>query len=97
MSEAFASSARMVTIGSGGSWPFWQEIANWIGEIKYGIVLALVVALMVAAVMWGFGKITKNGAMQAIGGYAILVVLGAAILVGSAAGLITFFVGQKLA
>lgn len=62
-----------------------------------GLILA-VLALIVAAVVWGFGANSSNPHLASQGKTGVLVACGAAILCGAAVTLVNFFwgVGQAV-
>ncbi|SEE94556.1 DUF6112 family protein [Jiangella alba] len=62
-----------------------------------GLILS-VLALIVAAVIWGFGANSSNPHMASRGKTGVLVACGAAILCGAAVTLVNFFwdVGQGI-
>ncbi|WP_345751251.1 DUF6112 family protein [Microbacterium rhizophilus] len=62
-----------------------------------GLILS-VLALIAAAVVWGFGANSSNPHLASRGKLGVLVSCGAAILTGAAVTLITFFwnVGQTV-
>ena len=66
--------------------------------ITIGLILS-VLALIVSAVVWGFGANSSNPHLASRGKLGVLVSCGAAILTGAAVTLINFFwtVGQTVA
>ena len=62
-----------------------------------GLILS-VLALLISAVVWGFGANSANPHLASRGKLGVLVSCGAAILCGSAVALISFFwgVGQSV-
>ena len=62
-----------------------------------GLILS-VLALIVAAIMWGFGANSSNPHLASRGKVGVLVACGAAIVCGSAVTLVNFFwnVGQTV-
>ncbi|WP_411700493.1 DUF6112 family protein [Conyzicola sp.] len=62
-----------------------------------GLILS-VLALIVAAIMWGFGANSSNPHLASRGKLGVLVACGAAIVCGSAVTLVNFFwnVGQTI-
>ncbi|MBS3939663.1 MAG: hypothetical protein KG028_01760 [Actinobacteria bacterium] len=62
-----------------------------------GLVLS-VLALIVSAVVWGFGSNSSNPHLAGRGKFGVLVACGAAIICGAAVTLINFFwnVGQSV-
>ncbi len=66
--------------------------------ITVGLILS-VLALIVSAIVWGFGANSSNPHLASRGKLGVLVSCGAAILTGAAVTLINFFwtVGQTVA
>lgn len=65
------------------------------GVLLYAYII-LGAALIIAAMVWGIGKISKNGGVQSAGAMSMIWILVAAAVVGSANGLIFFFSKQDL-
>ncbi|MGO2069215.1 hypothetical protein [Glutamicibacter arilaitensis] len=70
--------------------------ADMAGGVFFYAYIGLGVALVLAGLLWGLGKLSKNQGMQSIGIGAVVTVLIAAVLVGSANGLIAWFSSQNL-
>ncbi|MGP5015544.1 hypothetical protein ACTXJX_17275 [Glutamicibacter ardleyensis] len=66
------------------------------GGVFFYAYIGLGVALVLAGLLWGIGKLSKNQGMQSVGVGAVVTVLIAAVLVGSANGLIAWFSSQSL-
>ncbi|WP_051426294.1 DUF6112 family protein [Jiangella gansuensis] len=65
--------------------------------MTFGLVLS-VLALIIAAVVWGFGANSSNPHLAGRGKSGVLVACGAAVLCGAAVTLVNFFwdVGQGI-
>jgi hypothetical protein len=78
--------------------PGITQLQNIVGAIMtVGLILS-VLALIVSAVIWGFGSNSSNPHLASRGKTGVLVSCGAAILCGAAVALINFFwaVGQTV-
>ncbi len=60
--------------------------------LTFGLV-ACVAALVVAAVVWGFGSNSGNPHLAGRGKTGVVVAAGAALLIGAANAIVTFFSG----
>ena len=60
--------------------------------LTFGLV-ACVAALVIAAVVWGFGSNSGNPHMAGRGKAGVVVAAGAALLIGAANAIVTFFSG----
>lgn len=81
----------LVDIPSGGDWPFWTAVAKWIGEIQFGAIMAFVVFLIIAIVVFAGGKAWDRSGMKATGVTGIIVALIGVAFVASAPALVTYF------
>lgn len=83
-------------IGVNENVPGKQFALDMAGGFFFFAYISLGVALVLAAITWGFGKLTKTGMAQQVGGMALVVVLVVAVVVGSANGLIYWFSTRNL-
>jgi MFS family permease len=70
---------------------FIQQFANGVG---FYALVAAVVGVFIGAVMWAFGHFSQNYQQAYNGRRGVLVAGLAALLIGAASHLITFFFGQ---
>jgi hypothetical protein len=78
--------------------PGVSQAQDIVGAVMtFGLILS-VLALIIAAVAWGFGSHASNPHMASRGKTGVLVSCGAAVLCGAAVALINFFwnVGQTI-
>ena len=78
--------------------PGIAALQNIVGAaMTVGLVLS-VLALLIAAIVWGFGANSSNPNLAAQGKMGVVVACGAAVLCGSAVTLINFFwhIGQTV-
>ena len=78
--------------------PGIDQLRTIVGAVMtVGLILS-VLALIVAAVVWGFGANSSNPHLASRGKFGVLVSCGAAIICGAAVTLINFFwnVGQSV-
>lgn len=78
--------------------PGIEQLRTIVGAVMtIGLILS-VLALIVAAVVWGFGANSSNPHLASRGKLGVLVSCGAAIICGAAVTLINFFwnVGQSV-
>ncbi len=74
-----------------GYWPFMAELKNAVGGVGAVAVVVLVAVMILAALTWAAGRLAGAGKVQSISGIACLVALVAAVVVGSASGMIGWF------
>jgi hypothetical protein len=73
--------------------PGLPQLRDLVGAmLTFGLV-ACVVAVVVSAVTWGFGSNSGNPHLAGRGKAGVVVASGAALLIGAANALITFFAG----
>ncbi len=78
--------------------PGIEQLRTIVGAVMtVGLILS-VLALIVAAIVWGFGSNSSNPHLASRGKTGVLVSCGAAIICGAAVTLINFFwtVGQSV-
>lgn len=78
--------------------PGISQLRNIVGAVMtVGLILS-VLALIVSAIVWGFGSNSSNPHLASRGKVGVLVSCGAAVLCGAAVTLINFFwaVGQQV-
>jgi hypothetical protein len=78
--------------------PGIAQLQNIVGAVMtVGLILS-VLALIISAVVWGFGSNSSNPHLASRGKLGVLVSCGAAIICGAAVTLINFFwnVGQAV-
>jgi hypothetical protein len=78
--------------------PGLPQLREFAGALlTFGLVLCVVVAV-VSAVSWGFGANSGNPHLAGRGKTGVVIAVGAALLIGGANALITFFarIGQTL-
>jgi hypothetical protein len=83
---------------NGTGLPGIEQLRIIVGAVMtLGLILS-VLALIVAAIMWGFGANSSNPHLASRGKVGVLVACGAAIICGSAVTLVNFFwnVGQTV-
>ena len=83
---------------NGSGLPGIEQLRVIVGAVMtLGLILS-VLALIVAAIMWGFGANSSNPHLASRGKVGVLVACGAAIICGSAVTLVNFFwnVGQTV-
>ncbi|MDB5726374.1 MAG: hypothetical protein JWQ16_3128 [Novosphingobium sp.] len=83
---------------NGTGLPGIEQLRVIVGAVMtLGLILS-VLALIVAAIMWGFGANSSNPHLASRGKVGVLVACGAAIICGSAVTLVNFFwnVGQTV-
>lgn len=78
--------------------PGIAALRNIVGAVMTVALILSVLALLVSAVVWGFGSNSSNPHLASRGKVGVLVSCGAAILTGAAVTLINFFwsVGQTV-
>jgi hypothetical protein len=86
-----------VNISPSSSWPFWQHLEQWIGEIMFGAEALCVLVLIISALVFAFGKINTNGAARAVGITGMIVAVFAGILIASGPAIINWATGQSIA
>jgi hypothetical protein len=73
--------------------PGLEQLREIVGAmLTFGLV-ACVAALVVAAVVWGFGSNSGNPHLAGRGKTGVMVAAGAALLIGAANAIVTFFSG----
>lgn len=83
---------------NGTGLPGIEQLRVIVGAVMtLGLILS-VLALIVAAIMWGFGANSSNPHLASRGKLGVLVACGAAVICGSAVTLVNFFwnVGQTV-
>ena len=83
---------------NGTGLPGIEQLRIIVGAVMtLGLILS-VLALIVAAIMWGFGANSSNPHLASRGKLGVLVACGAAVICGSAVTLVNFFwnVGQTV-
>lgn len=83
---------------NGTGLPGIEQLRVMVGAVMtLGLILS-VLALIVAAIMWGFGANSSNPHLASRGKLGVLVACGAAVICGSAVTLVNFFwnVGQTV-
>jgi len=83
---------------NGTGLPGIEQLRIIVGAVMtLGLILS-VLAVIVAAIMWGFGANSSNPHLASRGKVGVLVACGAAIICGSAVTLVNFFwnVGQTV-
>lgn len=78
--------------------PGIEQLRTIVGAVMtIGLILA-VLALIVAAIVWGFGSNSSNPHLASRGKLGVLISCGAAIICGASVTLINFFwdVGQQV-
>ena len=89
----------MIDIAPNGSGlPGIEQLRVIVGAVMtVGLILA-VLALIIAAVAWGYGANSSNPHLASRGKLGVLVALGAAIVCGASVTLVNFFwnVGQQV-
>ena len=71
--------------------PGLAQLRNIVGAmLTFGLV-ACVAALVVSAVVWGFGSNSGNPHLAGRGKTGVVVAAGAALLIGAANAIVTFF------
>jgi len=76
---------------NGTGLPGIEQLRVIVGAVMtLGLILS-VLALIVAAIMWGFGANSSNPHLASRGKVGVLVACGAAIICGSAVTLVNFF------
>ena len=83
---------------NGTGLPGIEQLRVIVGAVMtVGLILS-VLALIIAAIVWGFGANSFNPHLAARGKLGVLVALGAAIVCGASVTLVNFFwnVGQQV-
>ena len=83
---------------NGTGLPGIEQLRVIVGAVMtLGLILS-VLALIVAAIMWGFGANSSNPHLASRGKVGVMVACGAAIICGAAVTLVNFFwgVGQTV-
>lgn len=83
---------------NGTGLPGIEQLRTMVGAVMtVGLILS-VLALIVAAIVWGFGANSSNPHLASRGKLGVLVSCGAAIICGAAVTLVNFFwnVGQAV-
>lgn len=83
---------------NGTGLPGIEQLRTIVGAVMtVGLILS-VLALIVAAIVWGFGANSSNPHLASRGKLGVLVSCGAAIICGAAVTLVNFFwsVGQSV-
>ena len=78
--------------------PGINQLRTIVGAVMtIGLILS-VLALIVSAIVWGFGANSSNPHMAGRGKFGVLIGLGAAIITGASVALVNFFwnVGQSV-
>ena len=78
--------------------PGIQALRTIVGAVMTGGLILSVLALIIAAIAWGFGANSSNPHLATRGKLGVLVSCGAAVICGAAVTLINFFwnVGQAV-
>ncbi len=78
--------------------PGIEALRTVVGAVMTGGLILSVLALIVAAIVWGFGANSSNPHLASRGKLGVLVSCGAAIICGASVTLINFFwnVGQSV-
>ena len=85
-------------VPNGSGLPGIEQLRVIVGAVMtVGLILA-VLALIIAAVAWGYGANSSNPHLASRGKLGVLVACGAALICGSAVTLVNFFwgVGQSV-
>jgi hypothetical protein len=83
---------------NGTGLPGIDQLRTFVGAVMtVGLILS-VLALIVAAIVWGFGANSSNPHLASRGKTGVLVACGAAIICGAAVTLVNFFwnIGQTV-
>ena len=83
---------------NGTGLPGIEQLRVIVGAVMTVGLILRVLALIVAAVVWGFGANSSNPHLASRGKLGVLVACGAAIICGAAVTLVNFFwgVGQSV-
>ncbi|GAA1050950.1 DUF6112 family protein [Arthrobacter russicus] len=78
--------------------PGIEALRTIVGAVMTGGLILSVLALIVAAIVWGFGANSSNPHLASRGKTGVLVSCGAAVVCGAAVTLVNFFwnVGQTV-
>jgi hypothetical protein len=78
--------------------PGIEALRTVVGAVMTGGLILSVLALIVAAIVWGFGANSSNPHLASRGKTGVLVSCGAAVVCGAAVTLVNFFwnVGQTV-
>ena len=78
---------------NGTGLPGIEQLRTIVGAVMtVGLILA-VLALIIAAIVWALGSNSSNPHMAGRGKTGVLVAAGAALLIGAANAIVTFFSG----
>ncbi|MDX5398648.1 MAG: DUF6112 family protein [Actinomycetes bacterium] len=78
-------------IANGSGLPGLAALRQIVGALLTFGLVACVAALVIAAVVWGFGSNSGNPHLAGRGKSGVLVAAGAALLIGAANAIVTFF------
>ena len=78
-------------ISNGSGLPGLAQLREIVGALLTFGLVACVAALVIAAVVWGFGSNSGNPHLAGRGKSGVLVAAGAALLIGAANAIVTFF------
>ena len=78
-------------IANGSGLPGLAQLRQIVGALLTFGLVACVAALVIAAVVWGFGSNSDNPHLAGRGKSGVLVAAGAALLIGAANAIVTFF------
>ena len=78
-------------IANGSGLPGLAQLRQIVGALLTFGLVACVAALVIAAVVWGFGSNSGNPHLAGRGKSGVLVAAGAALLIGAANAIVTFF------
>ncbi len=73
--------------------PGLAQLRTIVGALLTFGLVACVAALVISAVVWGFGSNSGNPHMSGRGKTGVLAAAGAALLIGAANAIVTFFSG----
>ena len=78
-------------VANGSCLPGLAQLRQIVGALLTFGLVACVAALVIAAVVWGFGSNSGNPHLAGRGKSGVLVAAGAALLIGAANAIVTFF------
>jgi len=78
-------------IANGSGLPGLAQLRQIVGALLTFGLVACVAALVIAAVVWGFGSNSGNPHLAGRGKSGVIVAAGAALLIGAANAIVTFF------
>ena len=76
--------------------PWMGQLQDLFGQIGGTAIIVCVLGVFITAIVWAVSKAVGSQAGQTVGGIGFLVAVGAAVLIGSASGLIQWASGINL-